>query len=276
MRAILRSALVSVGLVAAVGAAANDAAAGGSVAVIVLKEHAVGSTAQAQPYLDKLMGVAAKQNGWDAARGHFQTSRSAAETWIGSEKPHYGILSLAPFLAFKDKYNVEPIGQALVSGGGGQQYFIVSSSAADGAACKGKRLATDHADDPKFIEKVVFAGAFKLADFNLVTTRRPGEAGRKVITGDADCALIDDAQVAQLAKVDGGAAVKQVWSSARMPPMVVVAFPAAPAAARKSFQESLGKLCTGDGKQACDEVGLTTLKPAAASEYAAVLAAYAK
>ena len=61
-----------------------------------------------------------------------------------------------------------------------------------------------------------------------------------------------------------------------MPPMVVVAFPSAPLAERKSFQESLGKLCTGDGKQACDEVGLTVLRAAPASDYAAVVAAYAK
>lgn len=271
MRAILRTLLVFAGL----AAAAPSAVAGGSVGVIVLKEHAVGSTSQAQPYLDKLMEVAAKQNGWASAKGNFQTSRSGAEAWIQSDKPQYGILSLAAFLAFKDKFNLEPIGQALVSGGGGQQYFIVSKSAGDVAGCKGKVLATDHADDPKFIEKVVAAGAWKLADFTLLATKRPGEAGRKVIGDEAQCALIDDAQLAQLAKVDGGAAVKPAWSSAKMPPMAVVAFPDASAADRKAFQGNLAKLCT-DSRQACDEVGLNALKPAAASDYASVTALYAK
>lgn len=275
MRAILRSVLVFAGLAVVVTATEPPAVAGGSVGVIVLKEHAVGSTSQAQPYLDKLMAVAAKQNGWASATGHFDTSRSGAEAWIQSAKPHYGILSLAAFLALKGKHNLDPIGQALVVGGGGQQYFVVSQSARDLSGCKGKRLATDHADDPRFLEKVVAAGAWTLGDFSLLKTRRPGEAGRKVITNDADCALIDDAQVAQLGKVPGGAAVKPVWSSARMPPMVVVAFPGPSAADRRAFQGNLAKLCV-DGKQACDEVGLNALKAAPPSEYAGVIALYGK
>lgn len=274
MRVFARFALISAGLVAAV--AAPHAFAGGTVGVLVLKEHAVGSTTQAQPYLDKLIGVAKTENGWADAKGSFQTSRKDAEAWVQAEKPHFGILSLAAFLAFKQKLGVEPIGQAVVSGGGGQQYFIVSSTAADLAGCKGKRLATDHADDPRFIEKVVAAGAFKLADFTLIQTTRTGQAGRKVVTGDAECALIDDAQVEALAKVPGGAAVKPVWSSAKMPPMAIVAFAEAPAAERKTFQNSLPKLCSGGGKQACDEVGLQALKAAGATDYSAVIAAYNK
>jgi hypothetical protein len=281
VRVPLRSALVSLGLVGAVtlglsALGASPVLAGDTVAVIVLKEHAVGSTTQAQPFLDKLMAAAAQENGWAAGRGSFQTKRDAADAWIKAEGPHYGILSLAPFLAFKDAYKLEAIGQAIVAGGGGQRYFMVSSTAADPAGCKGKKLATDHADDVKFIEKVVAGGAFKLADFTLDKTTRPGQAGRKVIAGEADCALIDDAQLADLGKVPGGAAVKPVWSSAQMPPMVIVAFPSAPAAERKKFEESLPRLCAGGGKQACDEVGLTSLRPGGGGDYAAVLAAYAK
>jgi hypothetical protein len=275
VRAILRTVLVFAGLAAVAASIEPRAVAGGSVGVIVLKEHAVGSTSQAQPYLDKLMAVAARQNGWGSATGHFVTSRSGADSWIQSSKPQYGILSLAAFLAFKSKYNLDPIGQALVSGGGGQQYFVVSQSARDLAGCKGKRLATDHADDARFLEKVVAAGAWTLGDFSLLKTRRPGEAGRKVVTNDAECALIDDAQLSQLGKVPGGGAVKPVWSSARMPPMVVVAFPSANAAERKAFQGNLPKLCV-DGKQACDEVGLNALKAAQPSEYAGVVALYGK
>lgn len=269
-----RSALISLGLVATAGLVASTSLAGGKVGMLVLKEHAVGSTTAAQPYLDKLMGIAAKENGWAEGGGSFQTSRSGAETWIAAEKPHYGILSLAAFLALRGKYNLEPIGQAVVSGGGGQQYSIVSSSATDLAGCKGKRLATDHGDDPRFIEKVVAAGAFKLGDFTPLPTKRPGEAARKVIGGDAECALIDDAQVAQLAQVPGGAAVKEVWKSAAMPPMAIVAFPDAPATERTAFQGSLPKICAGANKTICDQVGLQDLKPAAASAYAPVVALY--
>lgn len=275
MRAISRFVLAFAGLAAAAIAAAPSASAGDKVSMVVLKEHAVGNTSSAQPYLDKLMEVAAKQNGWASGGGFFSTSRSKAEAWIQSDKPRYGILSLAPFLAFKDKFNLEVIGQASVAGGGGKQYFIVSSAAKDLAGCKGKRLATDHDDDPKFIDKVVGAGAWKLGDFTVLHMNRTGEPGRKVVSNDADCALIDDAQLGALAKVDGGAAVKPVWSGKQLPSLVVVAFADAPAADRKAFQANMAKLCV-DGKQACDEVGLTSLASASAATYADPISLYSK
>lgn len=275
MRVPLRSVLVSAALVMSAGLAA-PANAGDSVGVLVLKEHGVGSAAQAQPFLDKFVAAAAKQNGWAAAKGQYHTTRNAGEAWIQAEKPHYGILSLGAFLGLKAKYNLEVIGQAVVARGGGQQYFLVSKTAGDLAGCKGKRLASDHADDAKFVDTVVSGGKFKLADFTLVATTRPLQTLKKVAADEADCALIDDAQLAEVGKMEGTAGIKQVWAGDKLPGMAVVAFPDAPAAERKAFQASLGKLCEGDGKQACDEVGLTSLKSAGGADYAAVVTAYGK
>jgi len=58
--------------------------------------------------------------------------------------------------------------------------------------------------------------------------------------------------------------------------MVVTAFPAAPKAERKRFQEHLAKLCDNAGRSACAEVGIVSLKAASATDYAAVVAAYGK
>lgn len=275
MRVPLRSVLVSAALVMSAGLSA-PASAGDTVGVLVLREHGVGSAAQAQPFLDKFVSAAAKQNGWAAAKGQYHTTRSAAEAWIGAEKPHYGILSLGAFLGLKAKYNLDVIGQAVVARAGGQQYFLVSKTAGDLAGCKGKRLASDHADDHRFIDNVVSGGKFKLSDFTLVATTRPLQTIKKVATGDAECALIDDAQLAELGKMEGTGGIRQVWAGDRLPGMVIVAFPDAPAAERKAFQGSLPKLCEGDGKTACAEVGLTALKTSSASDYASVVSAYGK
>jgi hypothetical protein len=257
-------------------AATHAGAADGQVGVLVLKEHGVGSAAQAQPYVDKFVNMAAKQNGWAGAKGAYHTSRGNADSFVSGEKPHYGILSLAAFLDFRGKHNVEVIGQAQVARAGGQQYHIISKSAADLAGCKGQSLASDHADDPKFIEKVVAKGSFKLGDFTLVKTTRPVQTIKKVAGGEATCALIDDAQLAELGKLEGGAGIKSVWASDKLPPMVVVAFPSAPTAEKKAFQSSLGKLCEGEGKASCTEVGIQSLKTASSSDYASVVTAYDK
>lgn len=256
--------------------AADASAEGGTVGVLVLKEHGVGSAAQAQPYVNKLVSNLAKQAGFADAKGEYHTTRSNAETFISGQKPHFGILSLGAFLGMKGKHGLEVIGQVAVSRAGGQQYHLISKTASDLAGCKGQTLASDHADDAKFIEKVVAKGAFKLGDFTLVATTRPLQTIKKVAGGDATCALIDDAQLTELGKLDGAAGIKPVWSSDKLPPMVVVAFPSAPAGERSAFQSALGKVCEGDGKATCGEVGILSLKSASAADYAGVVSAYDK
>ena len=80
---------------------ATHADAGGPVNVLVLKEHGVGSAAQAQPYVEKFVAMAAKQNGWAAGKSEYHTSRGNADAFISAQKPNYGIMSLAAFLDFR-------------------------------------------------------------------------------------------------------------------------------------------------------------------------------
>jgi hypothetical protein len=275
VRSLLRLGLLSTGFVALAGLVPSSAVAGGTVGILVLKEHGVGSAAQAQPYVDKFIAVAAKQNGWSDAKGQYQTTRGAADTWVQAQKPHYGILSLGAFLGLKGKYNLDVIGQVAVARAGGQQYHLVSKTAGDLAACKGKRLATDHGDDPKFIDNVVSGGKFKLADFTLVATQRPLQTIKKVVAGEADCALIDDAQLQEMGHIDDAKGVASVWKSDKLVSMVVAAFPAAPADERKAFQASFSKICDGDAK-ACSEVGIQSFKSASNTDFAALVTAYGK
>ena len=250
------------------------ASAGGSVNILILKEHGVGSAASAQQYVDELMGHVARENGWDAAAGKYMTSRLMAGSWISGNNPHYGIMSLPAYLDLAGKHKLEVIGSAEVTGGGGRQYFVVSASEGDLASCKGKTLGTDHADDSRFIDKVVGGSDFSLADFTVEDTRRPMKTVKAVARGEVACALIDDAQKARLAKAEGGDAVKVLWSSAKLPPMAIVAFPSAPGAEKKAFKSKLTAVCAGAGADSCKEVGLRKLEPASDGDYATVSRAY--
>jgi hypothetical protein len=255
-------------------AAAPAAADSGAIRILVLKEHGVGSPTLAQPYLDRFVAAAAAQNQWSDAKGQYYTTRAAAEQFIEQQKPHYGIISLAAFLDFRIKYGLEVIGKVAVSLIGGQQYFLISKTQTNLAGCKGKKLASDHATDKRFIDNVVAHGEFKLSDFTLVATQRPLQTIKEVVSGTADCALIDDAQASELAKLTGAGDVKTVWSSAKLPPMVVAAFPTAPTSERLAFQKNFQKVCEADAKPACAEVGILSLDMASAAEYATVVAQY--
>ncbi|MEO6028048.1 MAG: PhnD/SsuA/transferrin family substrate-binding protein [Candidatus Binatia bacterium] len=246
------------------------------VNVLVLKEHGVGGASLAQGYLDRFIKLAATQYGWSDAHGQYQTTRAGAESYIRDEKPRFGILSLAAFLAFHQKYQLEVVGTAVVSRAGGQQYFLISKKAADAKGCFGQTMATDHADDPRFIERVVSGKAFALGDFKLVETQRPLQAIKKVLTGDAVCALIDDAQMAELPHIEGAEGIRSVWESSKFPSMTLVAFGTTSAADRKKFKDGLSSLCNGEGKTACAEVGIMALSAADAGSYSGVLSAYGK
>ena len=123
---------------------------------------------------------------------------------------------------------------------------------------------------------MVAGGSFTLADFDLMKTRRPVQTIKKVIRGSAVCALVDDAQLAEIPHIDGSAGIKSVWQSAKLPPMVVVAFSSSSASERAKFKSTLGAICTGSGKSTCDKVGIQALKPADRSVYDTVIAAYDK
>jgi len=276
MRAVIIRSLAGALAVAVVATVVSAAPPPSRVNVLVLKEHGVGGASLAQSYLDRFIALAATQYGWSDAHGQYQTTRAGAESYIRDEKPRFGILSLAAFLAFRQKYQLEVVGTAVVSRAGGQQYFLISRNAADAKGCFGKTMATDHADDPRFVERVVSGKTFVLGDFMLVETQRPLQAIKKVLTGEAECALIDDAQMAELPHIEGAEGIRSVWESGKFPSMTLVAFGSTPPADRKKFKDGLSRVCDGEGKTACAEVGIMALSAADASGYNPVLAAYGK
>jgi hypothetical protein len=252
----------------------GSAAGAEPVRLFVLREHGVTAVALAQPYLDRFVALAAAQNGWPEAHGVYLTTRAAAEAFIRTDKPHYAILSLPAFLALREPQQLDVIGRVEVSLSGGRRYHVISRSAADLAGCRGKTLATDHAGDPRFLERVVAKRQFSLSDFQLRTTRRPLQTTREVLDGTAVCALVDDAQLAELEHLADSDGVRAVWSSGDLPQMVVAALPTAPKAERRTFQANLSRLCAEEGKAICAEVGIVSLASSSAADYAAVVAAY--
>jgi hypothetical protein len=270
-----RSAAIAFAILCLAAATASLGAETGEIAILVLKEHGVGSPTLAQPYVDRFTALIAQQNGWAGARGQYLSSRSAVQPFVEAHRPHYGMFSLAAFLALRKVYGLEVIGRVASTLAGGEQYFIVSKSARDLAGCKGRTLASDHTDDVKFVERVVARRQFRLGEFQVLQNLRPLQSVYQVLSGEADCALIDDAQLAELRHLDAAGDVRVVWKSEPLPPMAVVAFPAAPAAERKAFQASLRGLCGEEpAKTACQEVGIQALDAASASDYAEVVSLY--
>ena len=245
----------------------------GGVDVLVLRVGGTGSASSAQRYIDDLMNVAAKVNGWPSAQGKYFTSKKLAENWIRTQKPHYGILSFSAYLGMRKAHDLSLLGKVDATAAGGQQYFIISVNQHDLAGCKGKTLGTN-IDDAKFVDKVVAGDAFDLSDFEVVDTKRPVKTVKSVLRGETECALIDDAQILAMSKLEGAEALHTVWFSPTLPSLVVTKFGEAPDAEAKTFAKNLDKLCTGEGQEACQAAGIKELAPVAADSLDAWVAKY--
>lgn len=246
----------------------------GPVGFVVVRENGSGSAASAQSYLDSLLASVAATNGWSGAEGKYFTKRSKAKAYIKEAKPSFGFLSFGAYLGLRKDHGLTALAVADASASGGAQYFVVSKDHVTLDGCKGKPLATNHGSDPRFIDAVVSGEAFDLADFEVVETKRPVQTLKAVLEGEAACALVDDSQVVAMTQIDGGHQMRPVWSSEKLPAVVVVSFGTAPAEQVKSFAANLEAICEGDGRAACDAAGLKAPRKVEPDAFAAQQTAY--
>ncbi len=248
--------------------------AAGTVGVVVVRENGSGSAARAQTYVDALVANIAQVNGWPGATGKYFTKRSKAERHFEQVKPAFGFISFNTYLALRAAHGIQPLAVADAGSSGGAQYFVVSKTHVTIDGCKGKTLATNHAGDGRYVDAVVSGDAFDLADFDVVPMRRPVQTLKAVINDEAECALVDDTQLVAATTVDGGAALRPVWSSSPLPAILVVAFGSATAEHVDGFRKNLAAICEGDGRPVCDAAGLQSPRAVEADAFAAQQAAY--
>lgn len=246
----------------------------GSVGFIVVRENGSGSAAQAQRYLDAFLTSFANRAGWPGAAGKYFTKRSKAKKYIDEVKPSFGFVSYGAYLGMRKSHGLEAVAVADAGASGGSQYFVISKNHFTLDDCKGKKLASNHAADTKFVDQVISGDAFDLGDFELVSTRRPVQTIKAVINDEAECALVDDTQITALTKVDGGAALRPVWVSDALPAVVIVSFGSASKEHKQAFERHVWEMCEGDGRDACDAAGLTKPRKVKPDEFAAHQTAY--
>jgi len=242
------------------------------VKFVVLLEGGVGGGARAQGYVDDLVKSFAERCDWPGAESMYTNSRRRALSYVAEDKPSFGLFSLGAYLALVENHKLAVVGVAEAKRAGGRQYFVVSK-AGDLAACKSQKLATNHAEDPRFVNNVIFGGAATLADFEVVETRRPIQTLKAVIRDEARCALIDDAQKDSLGNIDGGDALEVVWSSEALPAIPIVAFPSASKEVVAAFSKALPDTCSADSKM-CSNMGIERLQTATDGDYAALVRRY--
>jgi|SRR5579883_475572 len=223
-----------------------------------------GSQQQAKPYLDTFLRALEKQLGWPSgsASGEYLDDAREFTTYLAGKKPGFGLISPSMYLSLAcGKTPVTPLVSAVGStdvGAVSRFYVVVKSGTANKLEdLKGKRLSSNHLDDPKFVSRVIFDGKVDAATFfQLQPTSSTVKPFKSIDRGEADAALVDDDQLRHMKSLPFGQSLKVVYESPPLPPYPVVAFDKnVKAPEREAVRKALLSLCSSkEGAEVCRSI----------------------
>src|SRR5438093_11306716 len=128
---------------------------------------------------------------------------------------------------------------------------------------KGKKLSSNHLHNVKFVSRVLLGGKVDAATFfQLQPTNSPIKPFKAVDRGEADAALIDDAQLANMKKLQLSTPLTAIYSSPPLPTFPVVAFPSTKPDEREQMRKVLLGMCaSASGAQACKALQIERFEP---------------
>ena len=222
-----------------------------------------GEAEAAQPYIDRMAREIEKLAAWPtgSAHGRFLTSRKEVLSYIESQKPGFGILEPWLYFELRQSHKLDLLVQIESADlNSPKLHVVVKDPAIKGLGeLAGKKLWTHLADVPSYLGQVVLDGKQPIATHaQLKQVGSALKAARAVLRGEADAALLDDEQLAMAQKLEGGAALRTVYSSQPQPAVVVVAFGGVlPPPKQAELRKALLTLCDGPRSATCKEMHIT-------------------
>lgn len=256
-------AVLGLGLWASLGVASVPSALAAPNDFAIYTLRLGGEAEAAQPYIDRMAVEIEGLAGWPkgSAHGRFLTSRKEVQSYLDAQKPGFGILEPWVYLELRQSHKLQLMVQINSADLNSPKLHVVVKDAAvkSLAELAGKKLWTHLADVPTYLGNVVLDGKQPIASHcQLKQVGSALKAARAVLRGEADAALLDDEQLAMAQKLDGGAALRVVYSSQPQPPVVVVAFGGVlPAEKQKALRAALLTLCDGPRTATCKEMHIT-------------------
>ena len=153
-----------------------------------------GSTADAQPVVDRFVAELSKEMGWKDAKGIYLNILSACRNAYKDHAPTLVMASLDLYLSIKKGWSLKPLVQLNNKSTSGS--FHIITKVPDCKDClNGQTVVTGLKMSEKFLSKVAFDGKINVGkDFTLKRTRSPIRAIKSVVRGKAVAAIVNDTQ----------------------------------------------------------------------------------
>jgi ABC-type phosphate/phosphonate transport system substrate-binding protein len=227
-----------------------------------------GDPETAKPYIDKFAQQLDSALGWPAgsSKGTFFVTRKEAVAGIDATKPGFAVVEPSLYFDLRKTHKAEALAQVDSPDLNSPKYSVVVKNPAykSLADLAGKKLWTTLADSPKYLGSVVLDGKgaaetrFALKGVGIYT-----KAVRAVIRGEADATLLNDQQLAEAKKMEGGADLRVIYESPALPPLLVVSLDAALGDAEaKKLTKTLLSICGQPaGGEICKQMHIQKFVP---------------
>lgn len=218
-----------------------------------------GDAATAQPYVDRLAVHLETAMGWPkgSTKGQFFTSKKDALSGIDLQKPGFAFIEPQLYLEMKGTWVESLAGVESAELNTTKLNVVVKDPAYKSLAdLKGKKLWTTLADWPRYLSNIVFDGKGP-ANLELKQIGAVTKGARAVLRGEADATLLDDFQLLDMKKLEGGDALRSIYSSPKLPTLLVVARGLSDGDKKKLTATLLGMCATPKGGEICKEMRIT-------------------
>lgn len=271
-------ALGAAGIALAAALVAGSALAGERDMLMVLPGFP-GTSAQAQPYIEKMLRHLEGRLGWPAGSmtGRYLPDGVQGAKELESAAPGLALVDPSVYAGRHAALGMKVIAKVEVGGRGEEVYSVVvrKGGPASLGDLKGKAVAGAVVHDPKYVANVIMGGALAAGDLRCVPEKRPLKALRDVARGAVDAAVVDRSVIEHLAELDFAAELEVLHASKPVPAPAVVVMGAGLPHASAIAGVLVGLCGRPDGAELCKTLTLTAIRAASDADYAPLLKRYA-
>lgn len=200
---------------------------------------------------------------------------------MAEKKPKFAIISLGLYLELRTRYHLVPVVQPKVKGRTSERYRVMVQKDKYKSLneLKGKTLGGKVLDEQSFINKIVFAGKYDIANFFVLKTSNQAiRALRSLDKGELDAVILNEQQFNGLASLHMEHPLESVFTSEEIPLMGVVANSVTTTLEeRNRFGKALETMCTDtEGKKLCELFGVESFVTADAAVFEPMVKLWAK
>lgn len=237
-----------------------------------------GTTAQAQPYVDKMLRHLETDLGYESGSmtGAYLPDGSKATAKLKSEKPGFVLMGPSVLAENNKSMTLHIIAKVEANGRGQETYYVVTKKGgpSDLSALVGKTVSGTMVHDEKYVYNVVLDQNLPRGTLTVKSNKRPLKSLRDVVKGNVDAAIVDQSVIDHMKELKFGDQLQVIYTSKPVPAPAVVVLDKNKKYAKKLKKALVGLCQKPSGKDLCKSLTITSIKASSNPEYQGLLKRY--